>query len=135
MIANRACPSMPLPLIRRTHKNTHNKAMHEIRNVLYFLMLIHRFVSALIYTPKLTYKYKYSFAIHENIVSISFYIIKLGSQGVCEMKKACVKQAFFMILSYSMFFLTWVRYSFIFIESLRSIISRRDDNCFCIPRT
>ena len=129
MIANRACPSMPLPLIRRTHKNTHNKAMHEIRNVLYFLMLIHRFVSALIYTPKLTYKYKYSFAIHENIVS------KLGSQGVCEMKKACVKQAFFMILSYSMFFLTWVRYSFIFIESLRSIISRRDDNCFCIPRT
>ena len=45
--------------------------MHEIRNVLYFLMLIHRFVSALIYTPKLTYKYKYSFAIHENIVSIS----------------------------------------------------------------
>jgi|UPI00058ACBAA hypothetical protein len=79
MIANRACPSMPLPLIRRTHKNTHNKAMHEIRNVLYFLMLIHRFVSALIYTPKLTYKYKYSFAIHENIVSISFY--KVGEAG------------------------------------------------------
>ena len=53
--------------------------MHEIRNVLYFLMLIHRFVSALIYTPKLTYKYKYSFAIHENIVSISFY--KVGESG------------------------------------------------------
>ena len=49
--------------------------MHEIRNVLYFLM----FVSALIYTPKLTYKYKYSFAIHENIVSISFY--KVGESG------------------------------------------------------
>jgi len=53
--------------------------MHEIRNVLYFLMLIHRFVSALIYTPNLTYKYKYSFAIHENIVSISFY--KVGESG------------------------------------------------------
>lgn len=66
--------------------------MHEIRNVLYFLMLIHRFVSVLIYTPKLTYKYKYSFAIHENIVSISFY--KVGEAGVREMKKACVKQAF-----------------------------------------
>ena len=64
-----------------------------------------------------------------------FHFIKLVRQGVCEMKKACVKQAFFMILSYSMFFLTWVRYSFIFMESLRSIISRRDDNCFCIPRT
>ena len=64
-----------------------------------------------------------------------FHFIKLVRQGVREMKKACVKQAFFMILSYSMFFLTWVRYSFIFMESLRSIISRRDDNCFCIPRT
>ena len=53
--------------------------MHEKRNVLYFLMLIYRFVSALIYTPKLTYKYKYSFAIHENIVSISFY--KVGEAG------------------------------------------------------
>ena len=53
--------------------------MHEIRNVLYFLMLIYRFVSALIYTAKLTYKYKYSFAIHENIVSISFY--KVGEAG------------------------------------------------------
>ena len=79
MIANSTCPSMLLPLIRRTQKNAHNKAMHEIRNVLYFLMLIHRFVSALIYTPKLTYKYKYSFAIHENIVSISFY--KVGKAG------------------------------------------------------
>lgn len=107
--------------------------MHEIRNVLYFLMLIHRFVSALIYTPKLTYKYKYS--LQSMKILYQFHFIKLVRQGVREMKKACVKQAFFMILSYSMFFLTWVRYSFIFIESLRSIISRRDDNCFCIPRT
>ena len=55
--------------------------MHEIRNVLYFLMLIHRFVSALIYTPKLTYKYKYSFAIHENIVSISVYKVSKAGRA------------------------------------------------------
>ena len=67
--------------------------MHEIRNVLYFLMLIHRFVSALIYTPKLTYKYKYSFLQSMKIL-YQFHFIKLVRQGVREMKRLALSKPF-----------------------------------------